>query len=157
MLRRLLIISGLSVLSACGSPTDAGSGLLVTLGVDRTVIDTANPATITVTVVNVGARAIQTAPPENYGCIRPFVVVDSAQQTVALPGRFCSLALYAPVELAPGDSLVIHDQWAADKSDGTGSGATPVTPGHYRIMARIDGDTKAANSVNVLVVDPLDQ
>jgi hypothetical protein len=136
MFRRTQLVPVLcAALGACRSITDPNSQLSITVAVDRVVIDQTIPVAITVNVVNRGSRTVQTADPRSYACPRAFIVLDAADRIVPLPARTCLLIGYAPRELAPGDSITIRDQWAADMNNAAGVG--PVVPGQYRIVARV--------------------
>lgn len=156
MIRPLVFAPVLCVaLAACQLTTDARRALDVSVVVNRQVVSPIDPLEITVTAVNRGLRDVQTADPHAYDCSPPYAIFDGAGNTVALPGRVCSLILYAPVILNPGDSIVIHGQWSADMADAS-LGATPVAPGRYSVVAQVVGDGRVFTSdpLPVSVVGP---
>jgi hypothetical protein len=135
---------------ACESPTNVSRQLVVEVAVDRVDVAPTNPADIAITIINRGRSTVQTADPRSYACSPSYLVLDAAGRSVLLPGRFCLAIAYAPRDLAPGDSITVRDRWSADMTDGHG-GATVVTPGQYRIVARIFAQGSALNSEPVLV------
>lgn len=135
---------------ACDSPTSVRDQLDVTLSVDRSVIATGQPATVTVVVRNRGRITAEIAPPQAYSCYPPYMVHDDRDAPIMLPGRYCLAVAYAPYALGPGDSVVIRDQWSGDMSTGTGAGA--VTPGQYRVRARIMAEADVVTSAAATTV-----
>ena len=125
---------------ACQGPTEANRQLDVSVSVDRTEIAPGTAVNITVTVTNRGSLTVQTADPHNYDCFPAYQVLDAAGRPQYPPGRFCDLIGYLPRQLAPGESLIIHDAWSGVVGDGHGNGGSvPVAPGQYRIFGRVTG------------------
>lgn len=155
MARRKLALSLCLTLGACSSLTDANSAIVVNLSVDRAVVSQATPATVTVTMVNYGAKSIEVADPRSYACMPPFEVADASGRPVQLPGRFCLAIAYGQVTLAPGDSLTIRDRWSGERAD-TASRPVFVSPGEYRLSARVVGRDGIITSppVSLLVPSP---
>jgi hypothetical protein len=143
-------------LGACKSLTDANRAIVVNLSVDRAVVSPATPAAVTVTMVNYGAKTIEVAHPDSYGCVPPFEVADASGRTVQLPGRLCAMPAYAPVKLAPGDSLMIRSRWSAEQADSAGK-TVPVSPGDYRLSARVVSEHGFITSPAVSLLVPAPQ
>jgi hypothetical protein len=137
-------------LGACRLTTDVSPGLDVALSLNRTVASPATTIEITVSVVNRSPRNVQTDDPRNYGCVAPYEVINDLGRVVGPPGRNCLAIAYAPLELAPGDSLVLHDRWSLDIVDSSGQ-PVPVSPGRYRLVARVFGDNRQLGSEPVAV------
>lgn len=157
-LLRSVCVLCVATLFACDDPTSVNDQLGVTLSVERATITSGRAANVTVVVRNRGPRTLDVAPAEAYACLPPYVVYDMNDVSITLPGRICSLADYALHSLAPGDSLVIHDQWAGDKSNGTVNGSMAVAPGQYRVRARVTGELEILMSAptTVSVVHAMD-
>jgi hypothetical protein len=144
-----------SLLASCMSITDANRAIVVNLSVDRSVVSPATPAAVTVTMVNYGAKTIEVAHPNSYGCVPPFEVADASGRAVQLPGRLCAMPAFVPVKLAPGDSLTIRSRWSADQADSAYQ-PVPVPPGAYRLSARVSSEHGFITSppVSLLVPSP---
>ncbi len=142
-------------LGACRLTTEAQNHLDVVLSVDRAVVSPSNDVGITVRVTNRGPGFAQTTNPLSYGCARAYVILDESGGVIPLPDRVCGMNLYADLDLAPGDSVVIHDRWSADRTDGA-HGALPVALGRYRLVAQVWGEQRvlASDPVSVTVAAP---
>jgi hypothetical protein len=82
----------------------------------------------------------------------PFEVTESSGRKVELPGRICALPAFAPVLLRPGATLSVQGRWAADRADGNGiTDVAPVTPGEYRLTARVFGAKRVLTSPPIVV------
>ena len=138
----------LLALAACHSATDVTPRLDVSLSLSPMTAVRGTVVDVAVTVINRDARAALTADPRSYGCRAPYDVTDASGRTVGLPGRICIAIAYGLIELAPGASIVIRDQWALDATDGAG-GARKVDIGPYRMRARVQGASRE------LVSDPV--
>lgn len=149
---RLRLIAPIAILAlaGCSSATDVGLPLDISLSVDHPVIGPSNSAAVEVHVVNRSGRTVATSHPQSYDCIRPYVVENGSGDVVPQQGRSCLLVLYPPVELAPGDSIVIHDTWAGDKTDGNYE-SVRVAPGQYRLVARVFADGREMSSAPAAV------
>ncbi len=69
---------------------------------------------------------------------------------MGLPGRICVLIAHPLIELAPGASIVICDQWALDATDRAG-GARKVGTGPYRMRACVPGASQELVSEPITV------
>ncbi len=146
---RFVAVMGCTLLG-CRGIADVSTSLDVRVSVDRSVASVAAPVEITVRVVNRGAYTIQTVEPRQYGCPGPFLVYNGAGTLVPPAVRFCSLPLYAPVLLAPGDSVVIRDRWSGDTAGESGR-SMAVPAGLYRIVGRVYADNREIISTAVAV------
>lgn len=153
-MKRLLPVMCL-VLGACQTPTDVGRQLKITVAVDHEILSPQNPVAVTITVVNLGSTDVTTADPHTYACGPAYAVEDDQGRDIALPGRVCTLALYSPVTLRPGDSVVVHDSWAGTMA-GAADGAVPVAAGRYQIFARVlaGGSVRTSDPIGVSVSAP---
>ena len=144
-----------SMLGACSSVTDANRAVVVNLSSDRSVVNQATPATITITMVNYGPTAIEVAEPASYECMPPFEVTNASGSSIQLPGRACFAIPHGNVSVAPGDSLVIRDRWSGDQA-GSASNPMPAPAGTYRLAARLVAKDRIITSppINLLVTAP---
>lgn len=138
--------------AGCAGPTDPVRHVEVKISADRQTADSTAPVHVTVVVVNRGASVVEAVNPRGY-CNPPFTVLNEDGRELAPPARFCLLVLYAPVRLAPGDSLTIKDRWAGDTYDAQ-RGARPAPPGQYRLVARIGVEGRLLSSEPIGVVRP---
>lgn len=151
MRRASNLIAGVAcALSACRGITDVSTSLDVSLTVDRSVASSSAPVEITIRVVNRGTDSVQTLNPLAYGCFQVVWVYDDVGNRVAPPVRYCSLPAYAPVILAPGDSVVIRDRWSGDTADVNGR-ATAVRAGSYQIVGHVFAADREITSNSVVV------
>ncbi len=75
-----------------------------------------------------------------------FQVFDAQQREVSVATGLCaslSFAIPNPVELSPGQSLVITDAWQPGTSTLDGR---PLVPGNYRLRGRVAGDNRPIHS-----------
>ena len=128
----------------------AAPPLGVTIAVDRAEASAAAPVGITVRLLNYGSEALTTLNPKSYGCFEWYRVYDNSGTEVPLPVRYCNLMGYLDVQLAPGDSIVLRDQWAGDVRDGQ-FGAKPVPAGEYHIMAQVFAVDREFTTTSVAV------
>src|SRR5512146_346123 len=138
--------------ASCAGPTDPVRHVEVTISADRQTADSTAPVDVAVVVVNRGMRVVDAANPRGY-CNPPFVVLNQDGDELPPPARFCLAVLYAPVRLAPGDSLTINDRWAGDTYDAQ-RGARPAPPGQYRLVARVGVEGRLLSSEPIGVVRP---
>lgn len=145
-----LTLAACVALGACRDTTKVESGLHVALRADRTVVDSAHPLGLTVTVTNRSSRDVVTPDPRNYACLPTYVVLNEHGTAVAPVARICSAIAYAPKVLAPGETMEVHDRWSGDASGG-GLTAIAAPAGQYHIVAQVFGDGIVSTSDTVVV------
>ena len=152
-MRRLgALAAGLFVaMGACRSATGADTQLDVRISVDHPEVSQTNPAHIAISISNRGPDAVTLTRPGSDACDAAYTVRDAANQDLPLPPRFCVAIVYAPQTLAPGDSVVILDQWGGETSDGA-HGVKAAAPGQYRIFARVVAGSRTLTSAPVMVL-----
>lgn len=145
-LSRLMTFSFLA-LAGCGSATMPSPDFVdVAISSDRSVVNQASPAEITVSIIN---RTTVAFPVYHSDCIPIFDVLD-ANGNVIGPGnaRVCNLDLRAPVYVQPNETLALHDTW-----DGSGSSAA-LESGTFLVRARVvvAGATRFSEPIPIVVV-----
>jgi hypothetical protein len=137
-------------LAACQNPAGV-NGLTVRMSSDRATVDDLHPVAITITVVNRGPREVSMMDPVTVvSCARAIKIEDAVGQQIALPDLNCALVTTAPYLLVPGDSVVIHDAWAGERSDGS-HGTARVQPGTYQVIGRIMAEGREIRTEPVVV------
>jgi hypothetical protein len=147
LISRVILVGIVCCLSGCA--TDPDASLNVSLTVSNAVASTATPAVVTVVIKNIGSRSVQTSPPHNYCSTGPFVIVDDAGAEFHRPSSMCLTYALSPLQLAPGDSLIIRDTWSADS--GAQGRTVAVKPGQYWLTPRVFGQSRALGGSRVLV------
>ena len=150
MRQRLSILIALLFVIACEGATDPASKLVLTLTSDRTSLSAGDTAHLTLTIVN---HSSVTIPIPSSSCGPFFTVTDAAGRRSGPPARMCDLILRQPIDLAAGQSLTLHDTWAADSGNASASRTLRVQPGIYTIRGIAPGPTQllASNAIAVQV------
>jgi hypothetical protein len=148
MRRWWLHLAGLCVIVGCQSTTDANRKLVLTLTTDRASLNPGDVANLTLTVTNTSSATVRIPAP---GCPHFFTVVDAAGRSAGPPQLYCALILQAPIDVAPGETVTLHDTWAADSG---GPGATHtlrVDAGTYTLRGMLRDNARPITSNTVAV------
>lgn len=148
MHRRLLSLIIFSLLVACQGATDVQSHLVLTLSTDRTSLGVGDTTHLTLTLTNHSSKSMSVP---TAWCGRLFTVTDDRGRPAGPPWFFCDAIFVGPTDLAAGQSLTLHDRWAADS--GNGSSPLRVDPGIYTLQGTLSGPEHpiTSNTIAVLV------
>ena len=147
-MRTLTIALILSAVVGCTEP----DGLNLDLSVDRTTVAFNESVALSLRLVNTSWRPVTVVSSDSYGiCFHAFEVYTTDQRQVNVLTGFCAAALQSflaprPVELAPGGSITITDQWKPADSSIDGQ---PIPPGLYRLIGRAIGNGDAVYSGDI--------
>jgi len=120
--------------TACRMGDDPDEGLVLELRSNTLTIAPGDAASFTLVLRNLGHREAAVQTPH---CPHYFTAVDAAGRVAGPPVTICATILLGPTTLAPGDSLVAHDYWAADSGTTYEKSTLRVAPGSYRITASL--------------------
>jgi hypothetical protein len=150
MRRAVSSLVALSLLVACQSATDAESKLVLTMTTDRTSLSVGDTAHLTLTLTNRLPIPVRVPTP---WCGPFFSVSDAGGRPSGPPRLICDLILVAPTVLASGQSLTLHDSWAADSGSGSGFHTLRVDPGSYILRGLLEGPEHpiTSNTVEIRV------
>lgn len=124
-----------AILTACG--TEPLDDVRLRGSLDRASVGMNEAVTLTLVVTNGSSQTIRGISADSYGiCFRPYRVVDSAAREVQVYEGLCALmmqALIGPrfIDLGPGASITITDQWKPAESVFDGA---PLSPGVYSVI-----------------------
>ena len=126
---RLLTFSFLA-LAGCGSATmPSPDHVDVEISSDRSIVNEASPAEITVSIIN---RSTVAFPVHDSDCVPIFDVLDEHNNVIGpWSGGACHLVARAPRYVQPNETLQLHGTW-----DGSGSSAA-LEAGTFRVRARV--------------------
>jgi hypothetical protein len=145
---RLSALQSTIIAIACTNSLDPNRLLEVTLSPSRDVVTVGNSVDVTITVINRSAIVVTTSDPRSYGCPPAFIVVDARGQERRPPPQICLAIAYAPKNLLPGESIVIHNYWAGETA-AEGGERIPLPPGQYSLKARVWSKNGIAESPTV--------
>lgn len=122
--------------AGCGDPATAPDdvdGLRAVASVQPAEVRVGRPVTITVTVTNAGPRTRRLV----SACEDEFVLSDSSGAALPAVERICLLIPVLPVEVRPGQQVVLTRAWYGDVGTAprrNGSGVA-APPGAYQLRA----------------------
>jgi hypothetical protein len=144
VIRRLISLTGATVLLACGTTGPPDLAIRVTL--DRGVLVRGDTMTVTVTATNVGARTITLV--GSSSCLLEFEVWRGPELVQDPSARLCTMDLLL-LPLSPGETEVRHFKWR-----GTGTDGQALAPGSYEVrgISRLEGSGPVASPMVVLEI-----
>ena len=149
MFRRLLGFAALLIAAGCGSVTDADSHLTLAMTSDRATLNVGDTAHFVLTLTNHSSSSIRIAAPS---CPHFFTVNDAADRPSGPPQTACLAIGLAPRDLAPGQSITLHDSWAADSGQEFSRRTFRVGAGTYTIRGVLAGADHPVTSNPIGVV-----
>lgn len=151
----IALAAGLFLSAACSDP-ESGP-LRLQMSIDKAVMSVDDSLRVQLTLTNVSPLPVMVTPADAYGiCFRAFEVFDPGGRPVGTEG-FCiaasSVAIPAPVPLAPGAQIVITDWWRPSRSWSPDGG--PLRPGTYHVRGRVGAADRVVytGSRPVMVMD----
>jgi hypothetical protein len=144
-MRILAYIGLVIVVTACGA-TDVNDRLTLRLAADRSSLTASDTVRLTLTLINQSSEAATVLAPS---CPHFFTVTDALGRTAGPPRTACFAIMLPPVILAPGESLLVSDAWAADSGKAHDRNTLRVAPGNYQIVASLIGEGRKVSSAPV--------
>jgi len=130
-----LALSALGV-NACRVGSDVDANLTVSVRADRMIIAQNDTAHFVVVLRNVGSEVATVTTPH---CPHYYAVTDERGNSAGPPMTVCNAYALMPTQLAPGDSMVRFDRWAADSGREYDRTTRRVGPGTYSVIAEMWG------------------
>jgi hypothetical protein len=143
-LRYLTVLGSLAV-GGCRTLSGPDAPLVASIAIDKPTVSTTDRAIVTVTIVNRSSGPVSTAQAAAY-CNAPFQVW-AGNQDLGAASFVCTAQAFSPIQLAPGDSVVVHTGWVPQSARGS------IGPGLYRLVPSVN-NAGARNEVDVTVVPP---
>ena len=142
------VILGCAVLGAAGClSTEPLPPLELRLEVVGAAVSPGAPVGVNVIGRNRTGKFVSTPDPQSYCPAFAFQVRNESDVVVGPANAdACLLATFAPVQVAPGDSVVISAQW-----DGRGLNKAQLPDGSYHIVAHITADGRELFSQAITV------
>src|SRR5437667_7834241 len=108
-MRTAVTLAAAARVAGCLS-TDPSPGLELHIRVGAQTVSPNAPVDITVVGINRLPKLVSTPDPRSYCAPPAYEIRDASGNVVSPAPHSCTLAQFAPLNLAPGDSVVIPDQ-----------------------------------------------
>ena len=120
---------------------------LVTTALSANAFSLGEPLVITIVAHNISSEVRHV----NNVCVPQYLVLEAGGHARPLPQRICTALFILPRDIAPGDSVVVHDSWDGNVSSGYLK-SVPAPPGLYLIEGRVFAPDEVRGSASQVLL-----